>query len=58
MPDRVGHDGRGGDSFRWSSSDFVGLVFIDLLLCQIPESTVAVSLGVRSCPEDKGHILS
>ena len=28
------------------------VVFIDLLLCQIPESTVAVSLGVRSCPED------
>ena len=36
----------------------VAVVFIDLLLCQIPESTVAVSLGVRSCPEDKGHILS
>ena len=34
------------------------VVFIDLLLSQIPESTVAVSLGVRSSPEDKGHILS
>ena len=33
------------------------LLLIDLLLCQIPESTVAACPAIPSCPEDRGRIL-